>query len=74
MGAPPHRLDVSLDITRLKPGDQVLFTPIRGKASEKQRALDGTPGLARVLTRPVLYVYEVGDPSSGPQPGVRSNP
>ena len=74
MGAPPHRLDVSLDITRLKPGDQVLFTPIRGKVSEKQRALDGTPGLVRVHTSPVLYVYEVVDPSSGPQPGTRSNP
>lgn len=42
--------------------------------SEKRRALDGTPGLVRVLTRPVLYVYEVGDPSSGPQPGTQSNP
>jgi hypothetical protein len=66
MSAPPHRLDLSLDITRLKPGDKVLMTPIRDKKAEKERALDGNPGLVRVHTSPVLYVYEVLDRPGGP--------
>jgi uncharacterized membrane protein len=57
----PRPSDVPDVIRKLKPGDKVLITPVRGpdRFAELERLLQEVPGLVRVHASPVLHVYDV---------------